>query len=203
MLFTVLSCKAQTKDNTKLSKGDYEVLSEFLLQFDVWKDYFLNEKIVFSKGNSEKFINKYNYQQNFYESMKYACHNSKDTLFLKTACPLADALKPYINLYTEKDFDEIKKSVKNRNTPFKINLAELGRQKNIKKHSNQYYLKSKDDLNEFPSIQLNGIYYNKDKNAVTIAYQIINKGLNDNSERFFLLIKKDNVWWKPLGNLKF
>lgn len=90
-----------------------------------------------------------------------------------------------------------------------ININSLISETSIHKHSNEYYNKLDynrydgiPDLNEFPSIRVNNIYFSEKKNVAIVAYSLVSERINSITSGFYLMEKKDNIWWKPLGNLK-
>lgn len=203
-VLTFFSCKSQEKADL-LNKEDYEIINIFLENMEEYS--FLDVNFL-NRSFSSSFTNKFRYQNKFYRNADSICKTSKDTVKIKFYCPIADNLKRHYNVLNDNDLDYLLNNYKNSGRIIQMDLTEILRT-DFNKHSEKYYSNviydkfSKNQVvNEFPSIRISNIYYNKDKDVAVVAYQIVTSITNIDTN-YFILKKVRDVWWKPLGQLKF
>ncbi len=194
------SCKAQKLPIAPLSKTDYEVLNKFVMGIKPYS--YLDSEIKPNKDLMEELEATYAYLQGFYESMDKQCGTATDTIKLKFSCSMANALKKFDGLLTVKDFDYIRKSHKNQKQEYRITFDEIENPK-VQQHSSEFYRGGQDQMTaaEFPSIGINFIAYTEDGQIAVIGY-LVRETHNHGFSDYFVLQKKKNLWWKPLGNLR-
>jgi len=175
--------------------------------FSIIKGYL--DKHFFRKNLIKSFKSDYLRNKKFYGVADSICNKSTDSTKLKFYCPLADSFKLYDNLLINSDLNFLTNKYDKKEERNVININVLISETSIQKHSNEYYNKLDynrydgiPDLNEFPSIRINNIYFNEKKNVAIIAYSLVSERINSITSEFYLMEKKDNIWWKPLGNLK-
>lgn len=206
LFFSFLSCNAQ-KEVIKFSYEQNEVLKTFLRQ---QKLYTYVDKHFFNRNRIRRFVGDYKNNRRLYRVSDSVCKTSSDTIKLKFYCPISDSFKKNANLFTDNELNIMLKKYNIDNKKVLLELDTLISNTTLKEHSLEYYNQidySKFDgipnLNEFPSIRIDNIYFNETKSAAVIAYTLVYERINSSSSGFYLLEKKDNIWWKPLGNLKF
>lgn len=202
-------CKAQ-KINTKLSSEEYEVLSVFLKAQNI-RGYV--NKFFLNKNEITMFTGRYDYNKKFYDAADSICKTSLDTTKLKFYCPLADKFKIYNHLLTEEDFIYMVSKYDKIGNQLTLDFKRLKLGRFLKEHSDKFYNQFINDLNdsimidneEFPSIQINNLYFNKEKDVAIVSYMVVHKPKPNYSSTsgFYILKRLNNIWWKPLGNLKF
>lgn len=200
------SCVAQKNDIIEFNQTDYEVLNVFLEQV---KDYSFIDKHFFAKDLISNFIGKYKYHEDFQRNADSICKLSKEIDKKKFYCPLADKFSFFEGLLNENDLDYLNDSYSTDQGKMKTMIIDsiIG-EKPLKKHSERYYQNveyeknyTKSDVVEYPSIRIQNLYYNKNKSVAIVAYSIFNNSI-ETDNNFFILEKKDNIWWKPLGIFK-
>ena len=201
---TIISCNAQNL-SIELDKEEKEVLNVFLQN---QKRGFL-DKHYFKKNLIKKFKGDYLRNIKLYNVADSVCNKSSDISKLKFYCPLADSFKTFVNLLSKNDLNFLVSKYDRNEKRNIINIDALIKGTKILKHSDEYYRKIDysrydgiPDLNEFPSIRVNNIYFNENQNIAIISYSIVSTQINSVISGFYLMEKKDNIWWKPIGNLK-
>jgi len=204
-LITVLSCKSQNTSTSNLDSVDLEVIELFLGQMG--PEYYA-DKHLFYRNRIDLFSGKYRYHQQFYINADSICKNDKDTLRLKFYCPLADTFKKFDGLLNEEDLSFLRDKYDLKKEKIKISLDSMWQNVFVLKHSDDYYsqvnyneYRGIPDINEFPSIQIENLYYNERRDVAIIAYAIV-EGPSQGVNSFFLFKKIRNIWWKPIGAFK-
>jgi hypothetical protein len=212
-LLIFFSCKSQENfKKASLDNTDYKVLEVFLNQMKI-SSY--TEKHLFNRNFIKLFNGKYRQHKKTFKTSDSICKYSKDTLKLRIFCPLADTFKYYENILSEEDLNFLIKKYDKEEDIQIIDLKQISERTLILEHSNFYYdnidykkygripdYKSISNFNEFPSIHIENIYYNKEKDVAIVAYSIADP-LTHEAVNFFILKQIKKIWWKPLGAFKF
>lgn len=200
-----ISCNAQEKTIT-LNNDQTEVLKVFLKQQE---QYSYVDCHFFNKNLIKKFSRDYLYNREFFRISDSVCSSSADKTKLRFYCPLADSFKVFDKLLTEEDLKFLVKKYNYKKQKFIMNIDSLINNSSLRKHSKDYYAKIKyekydgiPELNEFPSIRINNLYFNKKNNVPIVVYSLVYNRVNSVISSFYILEKKNNIWWKPIGNLK-
>lgn len=202
VLFFNNLCKSQ---NLKDINTNSEVLSVFLLNMQ--PQLYLDKN--FSGKNFIKYFNsKYRKHLSIFRKADSICNNSKEINKTRISCPLADSFKVYNTILSEKDLIYLSKFYKKDTTKEVLNVKKLIKTSMTREHSEDFYKKrdyneysNEQDIMEFPSIRIENLYFNKKKDVAIIAYSIASSP-KDSNLNFFILVKKKNLWWKPIGSLK-
>jgi len=206
-ILTLSSCNSQNKEEIKLNHGNYEVLTVFLntQRIDTYLD-----KHFFKKNLIQLFYGKYQHHKKIFKNSDSICKFSRDTVQLKMSCQIAEAFKKYDNLLSQNDLDFLLKKYENKRKE-NIVLLEIDTiisNTSLREHSKEYYNKIKydeyggiPDIGEYPSVQIENVYFNQFKNVAIVAYSVItsSKVIETN---FFLLEKTIDLKWEPIGSLK-
>ena len=205
VFLSFVSCKSQ-KETFKFSEEHYEILEVFLSQQNTFS--FL-DRHFFNKNDIIQFCGDYRKSKKIFSKADSICKYSKEIEKRKFYCPLADSFKIYDGLLSQKDLIFMQEKYRLKKEKKTVEIDSLIETIGLSAHSTNYYkeinyedYRSFTELEEYPSIQLNNIYFNEDRNVVVISYSIVSEGIKPISSRFYLLEKRDNLWWKPLGNLK-
>jgi len=185
-----------------MDSTDYYVLNKFFYQMDL---HSFVDKHFFDKNLIQLFNGKYNHHLRMFKNSDSICKNSKDTLKRKISCPIADVFKVYDTTLNEKDLLFLSEKYNIKGKRRLINLDSVILETTLRKHSKQYYdnieydkYSSISNLNEFPSIRIENLYYNKERDVAIVAYSIVST-TTQISTNFYILKKMDGIWWKPLG----
>lgn len=204
--FLYNSCKAQ-KSIEELKSNEVEVLKTFLMQFEF---YGYLDHHLFNKNLIQKFIADYERNKKFYEFSIEICNSDKDSLNSAFYCSAADSFKDYVFLISDDDIKYLLDTYDKEKRKVVLNIFPILERTNFKEHSKVYYSKVDydeyygiPDLNELPTIFINNLYFNKKRNIAIIAYSVIKRRNNGIVSSFYILEKKNDIWWKPVGNLKF
>lgn len=201
---SIISCHTQNL-SIELDGEQKKVLNIFLQN---QKRGFL-DKHYFKKNLIKKFKADYLRSTKLYNVADSICSESSDSKKLKFYCPIADSFKIYDSLLTNNDLNFLIGKYDRNEERNVFNIDVLIKGTNILKHSDEYYRKidydrydGVPDLNEFPSIRINNIYFNENHNIAIISYSLVSEQINSITSGFYLMEKKDNISWKPIGNLK-
>ena len=200
----VASCKAQNKLDV-IANNDQEVLVAFFNQMEMFSYL---DKNVSGKNNIELFAGKYRHHRGFFKNSDSICKNSKDIERLKISCPLADAFKMYDTLLSDNDLGYLIDLYKGNSRNDTLNLENILSKTSLQQHSDKYYQEVEydqyggiPDLDEFPSIRIENLYYNQEKSVAIVAYSIV-LGPRQTESNFYMFKMMDGVWWKPMGAFK-
>jgi hypothetical protein len=202
---SIISCKAQDVI-IELNNEEQEVLKIFLMQQDL-NSYVDNH--FFNKNLVKRFNGNYRRHRKFYKNADSICKFSLDTTKLKFYCSLADSFKAHSFLLDDNNLNFLINKYDTEKGKYELNLDKLLSKTTLRKHSGKYYKKityNKYDgipnLNEFPSIRINNLYFNEEKDVAIVAYSIVSERINSATSGFYMLEKRDNIWWKPIGSIK-
>lgn len=200
------SCKSQDLSQN-MSNEQEEVLKVFLNQQDL---YSYVDKHFFNKNHIKRFIGDYKNNRRHYRNSDSICQTSIDTLKLKFYCPLADALKKFDILLTDSDMEFLLNKYDYEKEKFVMNLKNVILGTTLLRHTDDYYNRIEYDkyggipsLIEFPSIHIENLYFDSAKTTAIIAYSKVTGRYNQTKTLFYILQKKNGVWWKPIGHLQF
>ena len=201
----IFSCNCKSQDLININdNANSEILKVFLSSMP--PQLYLDKN--FSGRNFIKYFNsKYRKHLNSFKKADSICKNSNEINVRKISCPLADSFKMYDTLLSEKDLDYLSTHYKKDIADETIDLEKLIENSRMQKHSEEFYKRNYDeyfdeqDKTEFPSIRIENLYFNEEKNIAIIAYSIA-LSAKDSNLNFFILTKKMNLWWKPEGNFK-
>lgn len=199
------SCNAQKVKVLELNETDEEVVSIFLEEV---KAYTFVDKHFFNENLITEFIEKYKYHQRFQRNADSICRLSQEIDKKKFYCPLADNLFFFKDLFDESDLTYLSENYNNDGKILTMQIDSILNHKQLKTHSKNYYKNVdyndnsyKTDVQEYPSIRIQNLYYNKNKSLAIVAYSNYNISV-ENDNNFFILKMIDDVWWKPLGSFK-
>lgn len=200
---SVLFTQAQMGNQNDL---DNELINVFLSKVNPYS--FLDKNIT-GKNRISLFIGKLKHHKRFYQNADSVCNSSQDTLKLKFFCPLADSFKDVANLIPEKDLYEMKFYYQRETKPKLLDVDYFIENNMVRKHSDKYYQEINHNnyhggiLNskEFPSIQIENVYYTNNKEVAIIVYNISSSQTNS-SIGFYLFKNIRNIWWKAIGPIK-
>lgn len=205
MIVNIVSCKAQDSPYG-LRNENNEVLKVFLTQQSTFSYV---DRNFFNKNFSKHFSSSFKTNKRFYKNADSICRVSSDTTKLKFYCSLADSFKTHSLLLKDEDLDFLIRKYDKEKEAFMLNLDSLLFDTTLRQHSDNYYKKidyNKYDgipaINEFPSIRIYNLYFNESKNIAIVVYSIVSERINSTTLLYYLLEKKDGIWWKPLGSLK-
>ncbi len=168
------------------------------------------DKHVFNKNRINLFNGKYIQHKKHFSTYDSICRNDRDTTRLKFYCPLADGFKMYDDILTQKDLDFLltKYGKEEKQDMILLEMDSILPKTVLKEHSKEYYdkidyenYKEAASLNEFPSVQIDNIYFNENKQVAIIAYTLL-VPTNETVSNFYILKKIDRIWWKPIGTFK-
>lgn len=196
-----------SQDLTEINNDvNSEVLSVFLLNMK--PPYLYLDKNFSGKNFIKHFNSKYRRHLNIFQNSDSICKNSEEISKRKISCPLADSFKIYNNILLEEDLTYLSQTYKKNSTKEIINVKKFTKISMTLEHSDEFYKKMElnqnsndQDIMEFPSIRIQNLYFNKEKDVAIIAY-FIDRSIKNSNLNFFLLVRKMNLWWKPIGNLK-
>ncbi|MBX2829463.1 MAG: hypothetical protein KTR22_14965 [Flavobacteriaceae bacterium] len=210
LIISVLSfsaCHSQTKKIENLNADDYDMITIFLNQQEV-NSYV--DMHVFKKNRINLFNGKYIQHKKYFSLYDSICRNDRDTTRLKFYCPLAHGFKMYQDVLTQKDLDYLlaKYGNQEKQDMTLLEMDSIMPKVMLNRHSKEYY----DEIdygdygkmstrNEFPSIQIDNIYFTERKEVAIIAYTLIIP-TNESVSNFYILKKIDGIWWKPIGTFK-
>lgn len=185
---TISSCAAQSSQEIKLNKTDYEIITIFINQMFPENFNLLSE--VSGDNVIKRFIGKYQDHLKVYKNSDSICRNSKDIEKLKISCPIADSFQMYENLLSDEDISYFHGTYSHAQEFEKLNI-------------NRIFDKSSMLVVEgnYPSLEILNIYYNRKGDLGIIAYRK-NYNKNESESNFYILKKMKNIWWKPLGSFK-
>ncbi|WP_405379891.1 hypothetical protein [Maribacter sp. LLG6340-A2] len=185
---TISSCAAQSSQEIRLNKTDYEIITIFINQMFPENFNLLSE--VSGDNVIKRFIGKYQDHLKVYKNSDSICRNSKDIEKLKISCPIADSFQMYENLLSDEDISYFHGTYSHAQEFEKLNI-------------NRIFDKSSMLVVEgnYPSLEILNIYYNRKGDLGIIAYRK-NYNKNESESNFYILKKMKNIWWKPLGSFK-
>lgn len=185
---TISSCAAQSSQETRLNKTDYEIITIFINQMFPENFNLLSE--VSGDNVIKRFMGKYQDHLKVYKNSDSICRNSKDIEKLKISCPISDSFQMYENLLSDEDISHFYEKYSHNQIFEKLNIDR------ILDKSSMLIVEG-----NYPSLEILNIYYNSKGDLGIIAYRK-NYNKNESESNFFILKKMKNIWWKPLGSFK-
>lgn len=203
-LFTT-SCKSQIKKTIVNSDTQKEVLAIFFSQLDS-NSYV--DTTFYNTNRVNYFQSKYKSQVKAFKSSDSICKNSSDINKKRISCPIADSFQKYDNLLSDTDLSYIETKYLNNSSEISVEIENIIDNYILLKHSEDYYknfdiniYSANIEINEFPSVRIENLYFNQKQDVAIISYAIASTPTSSYSN-FFIIKFIDGIWWKPLGSFK-
>lgn len=189
ILSLVIVSFSYSQAEKKLSNEDYLILNVFLEQ---QKFVHLDLSIInTNKSDSTFFLNSYNRDLQLYNSFKDGCIEQlreKDTLDYDTnfLCSLAKTFESHKNLFSQEELVFYSSALqKGKNITYTIDFDKI--------LIPTIFPLTKEIGNDKNRIKIHGLYYNDSRDKVLIKYAF-------NQKHLFHVIKKEDGWWRSIGN---